>query len=163
MGEGVKREGRHASVRVGAPRKNRVWAFIFDRNQCACAMPLVSSFVLSVTPAEQIRTAEQVPPMLASFRQLYAAWSERWLVIRWRKLNAWSRVRGRHFFLHVRPVEHRDTYPERFVKLGGVDILGRAAHTARPAGAAVHAGEVLEGVAAEEHGGGYKGWSEREK
>ena len=47
-----------------------------------------------------------------------------------------------------------DTYPERFVKLGGVNILGRAAHATWAAGAAVHAGKVLEGVAAEEHGGG---------
>ena len=43
------------------------------------------------------------------------------------------------------------TYPERFVELGGVDVLGWTAHASWPTRAAVHAGKVLEGVAAEEH------------
>ena len=43
------------------------------------------------------------------------------------------------------------TYPERFIELGGVDVLGWTAHASWPTRAAVHAGKVLEGVAAEEH------------
>ena len=68
------------------------------------------------------------------------------------KIQHWC---GPAFFSrHESQSAHKDTYPERFVKLGGVDILGIAAHATWAAGAAVHAGKVLEGVAAEEHGGG---------
>ena len=72
----------------------------------------------------------------------------------------------RHFFRsHVEPgtnstcpaffsrecTDTGSTYPERFVELGGVDVLGWTAHASWPTRAAVHAGKVLEGVAAEEH------------
>lgn len=60
---------------------------------------------------------------------------------------------GQHFFPPRVPARAHDTYPERFVELGGVNILGRAAHATGTTGAAVHAGKVLKGVAAEEHGG----------
>lgn len=60
----------------------------------------------------------------------------------------------RIFFRHeIVCTDTRSTYPERFVELGGVDVLGWTAHASWPTRAAVHAGKVLEGIsAAEKHG-----------